>query len=154
MTSSVGVLIVTEDQGALRFCLQKRCFSSQIMFRGYWGVFGGKLESGETPRQGAQRELHEELGFVVEDLNELMRIEISPNLFCNGNLRIRHYFYARVPTFQLQNATCLEGLGFNVFEADKLPGYGNIVPWDASAISIFLAKNNPLNMGSLYAIDK
>lgn len=33
---------------------------------GYWGLPKGKLEEGETPRQAALREIHEETGLSVE----------------------------------------------------------------------------------------
>lgn len=42
---------------------------------GFWEFPGGKLEPGETLAQGMRREIHEELGVVVEQLAPLLRVE-------------------------------------------------------------------------------
>ncbi len=39
-------------------------------YRQRWGVPGGLLEKGEDPRVGARREVHEEVGLMIEILGE------------------------------------------------------------------------------------
>ena len=36
----------------------------------FWGVFGGRMEEGETPLENAQRELQEESGYTSSDWHE------------------------------------------------------------------------------------
>ena len=66
---AVGVLI--QNDGA--FLLTSRPEGKP--YAGYWEFPGGKLEAGETVEQALMRELHEELGIVVSQI-ELWREEL------------------------------------------------------------------------------
>jgi 8-oxo-dGTP diphosphatase len=66
---AVGVLI--QNDGA--FLLTSRPDGKP--YAGYWEFPGGKLEAGETVEQALMRELHEELGIVVSQI-ELWREEL------------------------------------------------------------------------------
>ena len=57
---AVGVLI--REDG--RFLLTSR--PEGKVYAGYWEFPGGKLEAGESVEQALARELHEELGVVIE----------------------------------------------------------------------------------------
>src|SRR5262249_6068761 len=58
--TSVGALLVTERQ---QYLMQCRTDSPRVAMRGHWGVFGGAIESGESPEDALVRELAEELEF-------------------------------------------------------------------------------------------
>lgn len=59
---AVGVLIQTDG----RFLLTSR--PQGKVYEGYWEFPGGKFEQGETVVQALQRELHEELGIMIADI--------------------------------------------------------------------------------------
>lgn len=59
---AVAAAVILRADGA--FLLGRRPPGS--IYAGYWEFPGGKVEAGETPRQALARELHEELGIVVE----------------------------------------------------------------------------------------
>lgn len=46
------------------FLLQLRDNIPSILYPGHWGLFGGHLESGETPAVAIKRELLEEIGYA------------------------------------------------------------------------------------------
>jgi 8-oxo-dGTP diphosphatase len=48
------------------YVLQLRDHIAGIANPGHWGLFGGSIEPGESPEQGARREIEEELGLPVE----------------------------------------------------------------------------------------
>lgn len=49
-----------------RFLMQLRDNIPNIAYPGHWGLFGGHLESEETPEIGLERELFEEINFIPE----------------------------------------------------------------------------------------
>ena len=57
---AVGVLLDAQGQ----FLLTSR--PQGKVYAGYWEFPGGKLEAGETVEQALRRELHEEIGIVIE----------------------------------------------------------------------------------------
>lgn len=61
----VGVGVLFQPDGA--FLLTSR--PAGKVYAGYWEFPGGKLEAGETVEQALARELHEELGIVVDPAN-------------------------------------------------------------------------------------
>jgi 8-oxo-dGTP diphosphatase len=59
---AVGVLIQADGQ----FLLTSRPLGK--VYEGYWEFPGGKFEAGETVVQALRRELHEELGILVDEV--------------------------------------------------------------------------------------
>ena len=77
-------LAILHQQG--RFLLQLRDDIPNILYPGYWGLFGGHLEPGETPIEGLRRELLEEINYTVSD-SQLFR--------CYADERVvRHVFHS------------------------------------------------------------
>jgi len=60
-----------------KFLLQLRDDYPNILYPGYWGLFGGHLEPGESPEQGLQRELLEEITHQPSELTLFRRYQNS-----------------------------------------------------------------------------
>lgn len=86
MTAYAGVILLDADK---RVALQLRN-EDRALNPGMWSVFGGHLEEGENPAEGALREIEEELSVrLTRD-----RLE-SLGQFSRGEDRY-HVFYYRV----------------------------------------------------------
>lgn len=88
-----------------RFLMQLRDDIPGILYPGCWGLFGGHLESGETPEAGLTREVEEEINYTVT----------SPlKLGCyNDDKVVRHIYHAplKVP---LETLILEEGWDFSL----------------------------------------
>jgi 8-oxo-dGTP diphosphatase len=69
-----------------KFLMQLRDNIPTILYPGLWGLFGGHIETGETPEIAVVREIMEEISYQITD----------PKKFgCYSDDRvIRHIFYA------------------------------------------------------------
>ena len=65
-------LCIIHQQAKVLLGLKKRGFGA-----GRWNGFGGKVESGETIEDAAKRELLEEAGIIVENLEQFGTLEFS-----------------------------------------------------------------------------
>ncbi|BFM38468.1 NUDIX hydrolase [Synechocystis sp. LKSZ1] len=83
-----------------RYLLQLRDNIPTILYPGHWGLFGGHLETGETPLEAVKREIWEEIRFSL----------VAPQYFdCYSDEQaIRHVFAAPL-TCSLNDLTLLEG---------------------------------------------
>ncbi len=70
-TLHVAVAVIRNDVGCV--LVTQRLPHQHLA--GFWEFPGGKLEPGETLAEGMRREIHEELGIVVEQLAPLLRVE-------------------------------------------------------------------------------
>ncbi len=68
----------------------------------WWITPGGGLEKGETTREAASRELHEETGLSTRELHGPVHTEvIEYSLVGNAYRQHQQYFYTRVSNFEL-----------------------------------------------------
>lgn len=65
----------------------------------YWGVPGGGIDDGETPVEGARRELFEETGIEAADLGPERAVRRYDFRLMSGEWVVQedHYFLLRVP---------------------------------------------------------
>ncbi len=94
-----------------RFLLQLRDNIPTILYPGYWGLFGGHIESGETPEIAVKREIWEEITY------ELIEFQFF-GIYADESA-IRHIFHAplMVPLDQL---TLHEGWDFGLITAEEI----------------------------------
>ena len=62
------------------FLLQLRDNKLGVDYPGYWGLIGGVGEKGETPLQTIKREIKEEIGCKVSNINFLFETHLNPNV--------------------------------------------------------------------------
>lgn len=93
MIKVAAAVIVSED----KILAAKR--KNERLGGGFWEFPGGKLESGETPKQACQREVAEELGDQCEVLE---RIDVSRHFETPyGELEI-DFFWTKLKTYNLK----------------------------------------------------
>jgi 8-oxo-dGTP diphosphatase len=69
-----------------KFLMQLRDDIPGILYPGHWGLFGGHLEAGETPEEGLQRE-------VIEEIDYHVRQPIKFKCYADATV-IRHIYHA------------------------------------------------------------
>jgi len=75
--AAVAIVLVPDDDGRACFLLTRRAATLRAHAR-QWALPGGRLEPGESPESAALRELHEELGVVLDGGAVLGRLDDYP----------------------------------------------------------------------------
>lgn len=72
MTRKILTLVIVQKDGEVLLGMKKRGFGM-----GKWNGFGGKVEQGETIEEAAKRELFEEAGVTIENMEKLGTLDFS-----------------------------------------------------------------------------
>lgn len=107
---AAGVLFVAPD-GSVLFL---RRGQGETNYAGHWALPGGKVDDGETPEQGADREVMEEVGFGVGGKKKLMDQRITPN-------KMAFHTFAQASNDKFDPVLNDEHDGFVWAPLDKLP---------------------------------
>ena len=94
-----------------RWLLQLRDDIEGILYPGQWALFGGHLDSGETPEVALRRELEEEINWAGSDL--------APWFELRDEQRIRHFFRGPLAV-PFGSLSLLEGQDMVLAELDEL----------------------------------
>ncbi|MBO8157183.1 MAG: NUDIX hydrolase [Bacillaceae bacterium] len=129
-----SVTVVVDNLG--RLLLQQRKFPN-----GAWGIPGGLMELGESTEDVARRELYEETGLSVDQLN-LINVYSGPQNYIKAENGDEFYvvtvaYYSEGYEGEL-NVDKSESIKFDFFYPDELPG--NIVKSHKVILDEFLAK--------------
>lgn len=81
---AVGAIFMSLETGRVMLNLR----SENVTYSNYWGFVGGKVETGEAPKEALRREIHEEIGDI------LSIAEIIPfDVFATNNGRFTYHSY-------------------------------------------------------------
>lgn len=76
-----------------RVLLQQRDDRPGLRYAGFWTLFGGQVEAGETPEEAIRRELIEELGLADQPL-ALAEVYVCPARSVAGEVITFNHVYA------------------------------------------------------------
>jgi 8-oxo-dGTP pyrophosphatase MutT (NUDIX family) len=134
-TEAVGAIIIV---GGLGYLLQLRDERKGIWYPGYWGLFGGTLETGETAEAALCRELAEELSLTGATMRYFMSMSLS---FANAGARIhRDLFEVRVAPAVVAGMRLGEGREMRGWAAPTIPAL-RLVPADRLALDFHMQQN-------------
>jgi 8-oxo-dGTP pyrophosphatase MutT (NUDIX family) len=125
-----AAVLVAEADG--RYLLQLRDEKPGLHLCGHWGLFGGGLESGESPADAMRRELQEELSFDARRIEPLV---VSIHAIWPEAPVFRLHFFI-VPFSTKEHAAMIqrEGAGQGLFTAAESCCLERVSPWDLCAI--------------------
>lgn len=135
---SVASLIWNPELGYL---LQHREDIPHISFPGWWSLFGGSVEAGETAKAALKREMMEELELNVH----------NPEIFfqCTYSLRLesrfvrKTFFITNVSWDNIKTIVLHEGQGLGWFTPAELQKHvRKIVPYDLSALMLHASRHS------------
>ena len=137
-----AVAIITIDDEAL--VMQLRDTFPKLLFPGYWGFFGGALETGESPFDGLRRELREELAIDVTTATYFTAVDYDFS-FCGRGWFKRHYFIVPLERRQLGDIRLGEGAGWREMSIRDVLAEPKVVPFDHWALWLYANRHSLAN---------
>jgi 8-oxo-dGTP pyrophosphatase MutT (NUDIX family) len=126
--NAVAAVIVLDDR---KYLMQLRDQKPGIFYPGHWGLFGGGIDTGESPEAALRRELEEELRLTASSVRYLTELTFDYGRFG----RISRYFYeTQVNASSLVGLTLREGVEMCAFLASDILNRPRVVPYDSFAI--------------------
>jgi len=127
---AVGALLHTPDG---RYLMQCRDDIPGVHMAGYWGVFGGVMEDGESADAAMRRELMEELAFEPAELAWFTELTYSLHQVGRG-LHRKFFFEAAIQERDVGRMHLGEGQALRLILPAELLTMAKIVPWDAFGV--------------------
>src|SRR3712207_514197 len=109
MATEVAIAILYQKD---KFLMQLRDNKPDIVYSGYWALFGGHIEPGETPEVAVQREILEEIGYTLPPT--FSKFGCYPD-----EKVVRHVFYAPL-TVELDQLVLNEGWDMSLMTSQDI----------------------------------
>ncbi|NDJ16919.1 NUDIX hydrolase [Myxacorys almedinensis] len=94
-----------------QFLMQLRDNIPTIVYAGFWGLFGGHIEPGETSELAVERELLEEIGYQIPSIAKFGVYE--------DEKVVRHVFHAPL-TVEVSELVLMEGWDLGLLTVDDI----------------------------------
>ena len=134
---AAAAIIVTPDE---RYLLQHRDDTPGIWFPGFWGLFGGAIDDGETPAAALARELAEELDLRPPRMTYFTQIGFD--LRCWGlGIRLRYMFEVPLAESEIRRLVLREGQAMRLYTVDELLREPRLTPYDSHALRLHVTRS-------------
>ncbi len=110
----VGMILYTDDG---RVLLQQRDDKPEIPYPGFWTLFGGAVEAGETPDEAVHRELMEELSISLP--MAFWHDYVCPVRSKPGGVTTRNFVYTARLVQPVESLTLYEGQAMRLFSPSE-----------------------------------
>ena len=94
-----------------KFLLQLRDNIPEIVYPGYWTLFGGHLEPGETPEDALKREIFEEINYLIPE---------AEKFGCYADERVIRHIYHAPLTVSIDKLILKEGWDFALLSPETI----------------------------------
>lgn len=131
---ATAAIIVTPDR---RFLLQHRDAKPGIWFPDSWSLFGGAIETGESPGEALQRELKEELCLVPREIRYFTQVAWDFAAWGLG-VKLRYTFIVPLAPDEQAGLVLQEGQGMQFFSASEVLREPRLTPYDAHALGLYI----------------
>jgi 8-oxo-dGTP pyrophosphatase MutT (NUDIX family) len=139
-TEAIRIALVILEDTRGHIALQLRSPIPTIVNPDHWGIFGGHIESGESPEAAAIREIAEELTIQLNagKLRFIESIDLTPS---------RQYFVFHYPlTNEINEAELMEGEDFDLFPLSEISSGRicgkNVVSYHIEILERFVVHRN------------
>jgi len=114
-----GTVIILLHVGYTKFLLQLRDFKPSILSPGVWGVFGGQIEKGESPKLAGSRELEEELGYSPNGISYFRDYHFDKSVVCARRDVHLHVYYGELKV-SISDLILNEGQDMGLFSRSEI----------------------------------
>ena len=116
-----------------RYLMQLRDDKAGLRAPGHWGLFGGGVEPGESPRVAVIRELQEELEFTPDRVVWFAETIVTVPQF---NVEPTHKIFFSIPVTEA-DISCMtqhEGSDMALMPVTEIIARPKVVPWDIDPV--------------------
>jgi 8-oxo-dGTP diphosphatase len=129
---NVATVMLLNENGEI--LLQKKDLGFK-RWPGRWSMFGGGIESGETPEDAVRREITEELGLKLENL-KLFKIFPYEDTDRAGKMHV----YTASFVNEISDISLGEGAGFAFFAPSEIAGL-RLIDHDDKIVKEYMSAN-------------
>ena len=133
---ATAAIIISEER---HYLLQQRDNQPGIWYPGFWGLFGGAIDPGETPQTALRRELFEELHFIPQTLKYFTQIGFDLRGF-NAGIRLRYFYEVSIEEKTIPSLQLNEGKAMKLFTRGELLQLSALTPYDSIALRLHLTQ--------------
>ena len=137
---AVAAILIAPDG---RYLLQHRDDKPGVWDAGSWSLFGGSIDSGETPEQALKRELAEELELHLSaPLKYFTQIAWDYRPWNHG-IKLRYVYEAPMTAEELANTVLHEGQDYRLFTSDEVLREPLLASYDSHALRMHIRLGLP-----------
>jgi 8-oxo-dGTP pyrophosphatase MutT (NUDIX family) len=135
----VGAVLSTPEG---RYLMQLRDDRPAVSMRGYWGLFGGVIETGEEPAAALIRELREELDLTVERIGGPFTQLIFDLGFAGRGMDRKIFYEIPITEDAVAQMRLGEGQRMALFDLEELLREPRVTPWDLYGVTLHARRNS------------